>query len=61
MKQQLDGLMKKEVTRKEFLGMSGLAVVSVLGMGSIAKLLTGTSLFGSRQQRNGYGSSSYGR
>ena len=60
MKQQLDGLMKKEVTRKEFLGMSGLAVVSVLGMGSIAKLLTGNSLLGSRQ-RSGYGSSSYGR
>lgn len=59
MKQQLNGLMQKEVSRKEFLGMGGLAVVSIFGASSIVKLLSGHSLLTSR--RSGYGSSSYGR
>ena len=60
MKQQLDGLMHKEVSRKEFLGMSGLAVVSLFGLGSIAKLLNGQSLLGNHARR-GYGSTPYGQ
>ncbi|PID98703.1 hypothetical protein CSA80_05195 [Candidatus Saccharibacteria bacterium] len=60
MKQQLDNLMQKEVSRKEFLGMSGLAFVSVFGLGSIVKLLNGHSLLSSKASK-GYGSSPYGR
>jgi len=57
MTQQMSHLMQKEVTRKEFLGMSGLAVASIFGFGTIIKLLTGKSL---HKNNLGYGSSSYG-
>lgn len=60
MKQQLDALMQKEVSRKEFLGMSGLAVASVFGLGSLLKVLNGQSLLGGKAN-HGYGSSPYGR
>lgn len=60
MKQQLNSLMQKEVSRKEFLGMSGLAVASVFGLGSIIKLLNGQSILSSKAN-SGYGSSPYGR
>jgi hypothetical protein len=60
MKQQLNGLMHKEVTRKEFLGMGGLALMSIFGASSIVKLLSGHSLLSNRRP-SGYGSSSYGR
>ncbi|MEJ0073624.1 MAG: hypothetical protein WDN27_06175 [Candidatus Saccharibacteria bacterium] len=36
--------MNKEVSRKEFLGISALAVASIFGFGTIIKLLTGKSL-----------------
>ncbi len=57
---QVSQLMDKEVSRKEFLGMSGLAIASIFGFGGLVKLLTGKSLTGSRHFSNGYGSSSYG-
>jgi len=60
MKTQLNGLMQKEVSRKEFLSMSGLAFVSILGLTGIGKLVTGKSLL-SHQSSHGYGSSAYGR
>lgn len=60
MKQQLNVLMQKEISRKEFLGMSGLAIVSLFGAGSIVKLLTGHSLLPNHRM-SGYGSSAYGR
>jgi len=59
MNAHLSTLMDKEVTRKEFLGMSGLAIASVFGFGTLIKLLTGKSLSG-RHLSSGYGSSSYG-
>jgi hypothetical protein len=61
MNQHLGNLMQKEVSRKEFLGMSGLAVASIFGFGAIVKLLTGKS-FDSHFHRAyvGYGSSAYG-
>jgi hypothetical protein len=52
--------MEKEVSRKEFLGMTGLAVASIFGFGTIIKLLTGKSLSGSQHLSSGYGSSAYG-
>ena len=63
MNAHLSSLMDKEVSRKEFLGMSGLAIASVFGLSTIVKLLTGKSLAGHPQLQhvsNGYGSSAYG-
>ncbi|MEJ0072755.1 MAG: hypothetical protein WDN27_01535 [Candidatus Saccharibacteria bacterium] len=53
-------LLEKEVSRKEFLGMSALAVASIFGFGTLIKLLTGKSLEGSHGLSGGYGSSAYG-
>jgi len=58
MNAHLSSLLDKQVSRKEFLGILGLAGASVLGMGSILKLITGRSLDGSANL--GYGSSAYG-
>jgi hypothetical protein len=41
---QVSALLEKEVSRKEFLTMSGLALASVMGFGSVIKLLTGKSV-----------------
>ena len=40
----LQNLMQKEISRKEFLGVVGLAVLSIFGFSTIVKLLTGKSL-----------------
>jgi hypothetical protein len=57
-------LMDKEVSRKEFLGMSGLAVASIFGFGTIVKMLTGKSLSTHPHVTGGsplgYGASAYG-
>lgn len=60
MKSHVANLMDKEVSRKEFLGMSGLAVASIFGFGTVIQLLTGKSLRGSRHMASGYGSAPYG-
>jgi hypothetical protein len=61
---QVSALLEKEVSRKEFLTMSGLAVASVLGFGSVIKLLTGKSIHSSltptQNVGSGYGVSAYG-
>jgi hypothetical protein len=40
----LSGFVQKEVSRKEFLGLLGLATLSIFGFGVILKLVTGKSL-----------------
>jgi hypothetical protein len=60
MNTHLSNLMDKEVTRKEFLGMSGLAIASIFGFGTLVKLLTGKSLSGGNHFSEGYGASAYG-
>ena len=61
MNAHLATVLSKEVSRKEFLGMSALALASVFGLGTIIKLLTGKSLAEQPQaQTTGYGSSAYG-
>lgn len=61
MNAHLSSLLDKEVSRKEFLGMSGLAIASVLGLGTIIKLTTGKSLANHPHFRqSGYGASAYG-
>jgi hypothetical protein len=70
MNQIMGNLMQKEVSRKEFLGISGLAVASILGFGTVIKLTTGKSLMGDQNAAqtplnalgaNGYGASAYGK
>ncbi len=63
MNTRVNTLMQKELSRKEFLGMSGLAVASIFGFGTIVKLVTGKSLQGHSflaESASGYGSSPYG-
>lgn len=62
MTQNMSDLMAKEVSRKEFLALSGLAVASVFGFGGVLKLLTGKSLHTSLSSHSGigYGGSAYG-
>jgi len=58
---QLESIMQKEMTRKEFLTTLGFGLASVLGFSSVLRML-----FGKGQQHNpssasrGYGSSAYG-
>ena len=59
MNQQVNTLMRREVSRREFLGMSGLAVASLFGFGTLIKLLTGKPSH-SHSLTTGYGSSAYG-
>jgi hypothetical protein len=56
----LSTLMGKEISRREFLGMSGLALASIFGFGTFVKLLTGKSLSTNKHLASGYGSSPYG-
>lgn len=63
MNAHLSNLMEKEVSRKEFLGMLGLATASIFGFGTLLKVLTGKSLDTHRALTSsefGYGSSAYG-
>jgi hypothetical protein len=62
MAKQVEQLLKKEVTRKEFLTLSGFGLASLFGFGTIVKMVTGhggtTKSF--KHQVSGYGGSVYG-
>jgi hypothetical protein len=55
----LQGLLQKEVSRKEFLTVVGLAVLSIFAFGTVMRLLTGKSLE-THHLVSGYGSTVYG-
>jgi hypothetical protein len=55
MQKQIDQLLQKEMSRKEFLGTVGFGVASVFGLGTVLKLLGHKN-----NSPLGYGSSSYG-
>lgn len=57
MHKQVDALMKKEMSRKEFLATVGVGVASIFGFSLILKLL-GSQHHGSSTM--GYGASAYG-
>lgn len=57
--QQLQTILQKEVSRKEFLGIAALALISILGFGHIMQLLTGKSLE-HHSVGDGYGDAAYG-
>ena len=64
MKQQLDELLQKDMTRQEFIATLGLGIISILGFSSILKFLlegTNPSHKAASPSRHGYGASSYGR
>jgi hypothetical protein len=58
--QNLQDLTQKEVSRKEFLTIAGLAILSIFGMSTIIKLLTGQSV-DHHLFTKGYGSSTYSK
>jgi hypothetical protein len=61
MHKQLEVLTQKEMTRKEFLATLGLGIATVMGFGSIVKLLGGSHvLTGQGPKSRSYGSNSYG-
>ncbi len=53
---QLDVIMQKEMTRKEFLGAIGLGVASIFGFSAILRFLLGKS----QAEPSSYGSGTYG-
>jgi hypothetical protein len=57
----LEPILKKEVTRKEFLTMAGFGLASLFGFSTIIKLLTGKSANQHfKSYSSGFGSSDYG-
>jgi len=61
MNKQIQNLIQTEVSRKDFLKTLGFGILSIAGLGTLLKLLSGRSAslpFHSATQ--GYGSSAYG-
>ena len=56
----LQNILQKQVSRKEFLSIIGLAMLSIVGMSHILKLLTGKSLETHSALQTGYGNTPYG-
>jgi hypothetical protein len=56
----LQSLLNKEVSRKEFVGITLLALGSIMGVGTIIKLFTGKSLETHKVFGDGYGNTAYG-
>ncbi|HSX34230.1 MAG TPA: hypothetical protein VLF62_01125 [Candidatus Saccharimonadales bacterium] len=62
MNKALQNLMEKEMTRKEFLAACGLGIASLLGFGSLIRMLNGKDqATGGAGLTNGYGVHRYGR
>jgi hypothetical protein len=61
MQKQLDTIIQREMTRKEFLATLGFGVATIFGFSTVLRLLTGKQI-GTQQQHvaAGYGSSAYG-
>jgi len=61
MNKHLHTLMRKEMTRKEFLATMGFGVASLFGFSTVVELLSGKSRFSaSSTNSRGYGNSAYG-
>lgn len=58
MNKQLQTLLSKEVSRKEFLALTGTGVIAVLGFSRVLELLQAKSR---TQGLDGYGARSFGR
>ena len=61
MQKPLQTLLEKEMTRKEFMATLGFGAASVLGFGSLLKLMgVGSQISNHNHVSTGYGSSVYG-
>jgi hypothetical protein len=62
MNKQIDTLLQKQMTRKEFLATLGFGAASVMGFSTVIKMLTGKSVEHHvfKTSGYGYGSSPYG-
>ena len=58
--QKLNGIMHKEMTRKEFLATLGFGLATILGFSTLLRLLTGKDNNPFKQQTIGYGNGAYG-
>ncbi len=58
---QLDHIMQKEMTRKEFLGTLGFGLASILGFSGIVKYIFNRGQSQPEKVGLGYGASRYGR
>lgn len=58
MQKQLNSIMQKEMTRKEFLATVGFGVATLFGASTLIKLLTGKQV--GQQSSMSYGSNVYG-
>ena len=68
LKTQIDALLQEKMDRKDFLKYAGTVALGVIGVTGLVRMLLGSrGLSGSgsgdasKQQSNGYGSSSYGK
>ena len=57
---QVSTLLEKKMSRKEFMATLGIGVASVMGFGSVIKLLNGANVSSQKSVSKGYGASSYG-
>jgi hypothetical protein len=62
MTQQLDAVLEREMSRREFLSILGLGLASILGFSTIVRLLSGKSLDHHFQgpSLSGYSNGAYG-
>ena len=60
MKTQLQELMEKELSRKEFFTTVGLGIASVFGFATVIRMMSGKQAAG-KQVSAGYGASAYGK
>lgn len=59
--QKLNGIMHKEMTRKEFLATLGFGIATIMGFSTLLRLLTGKDNNPFHQQQTmGYGNGAYG-
>lgn len=60
MRDQIDTLFNKEMTRKEFLQHVGSGILILFGISGLLNALAGQQKSGQRTQSMGYGTSAYG-
>jgi hypothetical protein len=60
MTKQVDAILAKEMSRKEFLATVGLGLTAAAGLTSIVNIFGGGRQAGTMQVDSGYGSSAYG-
>jgi hypothetical protein len=61
MQKQVNSLLQKEMTRKEFMATLGFGMASVMGFSTIIRMLSGKPLSHHKSLSGGYGSNPYGR